>query len=141
EANDLGRTATELSTNLERTLLVLGNTLEVAGNVGQRFGLDQPWANPPARPFDIQDYTAALTRFNQAITNLHQLSLTADQLTRSEGWKRALQDVTEVTDRRVDRAFRSLCLAIGLAFVLAVLYRIISIKLSQRLARGNRENP
>ena len=103
-ADALGRTATLLTTNLQQTLLVLGDTLKVADMVGQHFGLDQPSSNPPGRPFDIQDYNATLTQLNVVLTNLQQLTVNAVQLAQSEGWKRTVQSLTESTDRRVDHA-------------------------------------
>jgi hypothetical protein len=129
DADSLGHSATLLTTNLQQTLVVLGDTLKVADSVGHHLGL----TNPPARPFDIHDYTAALTRLNDVITNFQQLSLTADQLIRSESWRQGLRDITNATDRRVDRAFTRICLALGLAFLLAVAYRVISLQLSRRM--------
>jgi len=116
-------------------LVVLGHTLKVVDDVGKDLG----FTNKPARPFDIQEYTAALIRLNDVITNFQQLSLTADQLTRSEGWRNGLRDVSDITDRRVDRAFSRICMALGLAFLLAVVYRIISLQLSRRMALSARE--
>jgi hypothetical protein len=78
-------------------------------------------------------------RLNEAITNLHELSLSADQLTRSEGWRNGLHDISEITDRRVDRAFSRICMALGLAFLLAIVYRVIAIQLSRRMAPSVRE--
>jgi hypothetical protein len=139
DADSLGRTVSLLATNVQQTLLVMGDTLKVADTLGQHLGLDKPSADPPARPFDIQEYTAALMRLNEVVTNVHQLSLNADQLTRSEGWRNALKDMTDVTDRRVDRVFARLCLALGLAFILAVAYRVISLKLARAVAHPPRE--
>jgi hypothetical protein len=114
---------------------VLGDTLKVADAMGQHFGLDKP----AARPFDIQDYTTALQRLNEAVTNLHQLSLSADQLVRSEGWRSGLRSISSVADRRADRVFALLCLVLGLAFLLAVAYRVISIQLNRRIGPPGRE--
>jgi len=141
DVNSLGGTVSLLATNVQQTLAVLGDTLKVADDVGRHFGLDQPSTNPPARPFDIQDYTATLTRLNEVVTNLHQFSLGADQFTRSEGWKKVLQDMTDATDRRVDRAFSRLCWALGFAFILAVAYRVISLRIERRTARTVEEKP
>jgi hypothetical protein len=138
EADTVGRTASMLTTNLQQTLLVLSDTLKVGEAVGQRFGLDKPSTNPPARPFDIQDYAAALARLNEVITNAHQLSLSADQITRSPAWAKGIQDVRDVADRRLDHALLNLCLALAFGFVLAVAYRIISLKLARRMAAINR---
>jgi len=137
DADALGRTVSLLTTNVQQTLLVLGNTLKVADAVGQHFGLDKPSPNPPERPFDIQDYTATLTRLNEVVTNLQQLTLNADQLSRSDGWKRTMQSV----DRRVDHAIFGLCLVLGLAFILAVAYRFISLKLERRMTSTKQEKP
>ena len=135
DADSLGRTVSLLTTNLQQTLAALGDTLKVADEVGTHLGFDKP----PARPFDIQDYTAALLRLNDVITNLQQLSLSADQIVRSEGWRNGLRDIGNATDRSADRVFTELCLLLGLAFLLAVAYRFISIQLSRRLAPPVRE--
>jgi hypothetical protein len=130
DVNSLGNTCTLLNTNLQMTLAALNETLKTTDEVGRHLGFDKP----SARPFDIQDYITTLVRFNEAVTNVYQLSGSADQLTRSEGWKRALKDMTDATDRRVDRVFSRLCLLLGLAFVLAIAYRLISLKLERRIA-------
>jgi hypothetical protein len=135
DADSLGRTASLLTTNLQQTLTVLGDTLKVADQVGRTFGVDKPSTNPPGRPFDIQEYTVALSRLNELVTNVHQLSLNADQLTRSEGWKNALKDMTDATDRRVDRVFSRLCVVLGFTFLLAVVYRFISLRLTRRMEK------
>jgi hypothetical protein len=137
----LGGTVSLLTTNVQTTLVTLGDTLKVADAVGRSFGLDHPSTNPPARPFDIQDYTIALARLNEVVTNVHQLSLNVDQVTRSEGWNKILKDMTDATDRRVDRAFSRLCILLLIAFVLAIIYRVISLRLQQRIARSTEEKP
>ena len=106
--------------------------------MGRTFGMDKP---PAVRPFDIRDYAAALIQLNEVVTNVHQLSLNADQLTRSAGWQKALKDMTDATDRRVDRVFSRLCLLLGLAFVLAIVYRILSTRLRRSVAHSAGEKP
>jgi hypothetical protein len=135
DADSIGHTATILTTNLQQTLATLGDTLKVVDAVGKDLG----FTNKPARPFDIQEYTAALVRLNDVITNFQQLSLSADQLTRSEGWRNGLRDISEITDRRMDRAFAKVCLAFGIAFLLAIAYRVISLQLSRRMPPQLRE--
>src|SRR4051812_16780324 len=139
EANAFGRTVALINTNLQQTLGGLSDTLKVADGVGQRFGLDKPSSDPPGRPFDIQEYAVALTKLNEVVTNTRLLSLSADQITRSPGWTRGVQDVTQLADRRLDRALRNICLALGFAFILAVVYRVIALKLAQRMAVSKRE--
>lgn len=134
DADSLGSTVSLLFTNTQKTLAAVSDTLKAVDDVGQRFGLAKMLTNPPARPFDIQDYTAALMRLNEVVTNVQQLSVSADQLVRSEGWQKALRDMTDATDRRVDRVFGRLCLALGLAFLLAIAYRVVSLRLTRRMA-------
>ena len=134
DADSLARTVSAINTNLPQTLAAFNETLRVVHTVRTNVDLK----TPRARPFDIQDYTTALTRLNDVITNMQQLSLTADQIVRSEGWRKGLQDVTEATDRRVDRAFYRLCLLLGLGFLLAIAYRVISLKLARRMAAPER---
>jgi hypothetical protein len=135
DADGLGRTATQLTTNLQQTLVVLADTLRVGEGIGLRFGFNRT----PRRPFDIQDYADVLVRLNEAITNAQQLALGADQLTSSPAWARLMQDVSSAADRRLDRALRNICLALVFAFVLAILYRVISLKLAQRTSLAERE--
>jgi len=49
--------------------------------------------------------------------------------------------MTDATDRRVDRAFNRLCWALGFAFILAVAYRVISLRIGLRMARTVEEKP
>jgi hypothetical protein len=100
-----------------------------------RLGLDKPGV----RPFDIQDYLATLTRLDAVVTKLQQLVLGIDQLARSEGWRRSLDDMAELTDRRLDGALVRICLALGAAFLLAVLYRVVSLRLQRQVTRTIRE--
>jgi hypothetical protein len=50
-----------------------------------------------------------------------------------------LRDISDVTDRRVDRAFSRICLLLGIAFVLAIAYRVISLQLSRRMEPPERQ--
>jgi len=137
DVNTLARTCSLLATNTQQTLAAVDDTLKATDEAGRHFGFDRP----PARPFDIQDYIVALARLNEVVTNVHELASSAELLTRSEGWKKGLQDMTDATDRRVDRAFSRLCLLLGLGFLLALAYRVIAIRLERRSARAFQEKP
>ena len=137
DADSLGRSASLLATNVQQTLGALSDTLKVTDTVGTHLGFDKP----PARPFDIQDYIAAIQRLNELVTNINQLSLSADGLTRSEGWQNCLRDISNLTDRRADLVFVRLCLLLGLAFALAVAYRFISLQLTRRMTPPERDKP
>jgi hypothetical protein len=128
DVNSAGQAANLLTTNLQQALLTIDLLV-------RRLRFDEP----SARPFDIQDYTAAITRLNEVVMNVQQLSSSADQFTRSEGWQRFLKDMTDATDRRLDSAFVRVCLALGLAFILAVVYRVISVQLKRRMTHASQE--
>jgi hypothetical protein len=130
DADSLGRTMALLATNSQQTLGALNDTLKVSDQVGRDLGFDKP----SARPFDIQDWTENFRRLNEVITNVNLLCLSIEQLTHSEAWRKGLQDMTDAADRRVDRVFYRLCVLLGLAFLLAVAYRVISLKLTRRMA-------
>jgi len=137
DANALGGTATLLSANLQQTLNTLDATLKTADGIGRHYGFDQP----SPRPFDIREYTATLAQLNTVVTSAQQLSRDADQLARSEGWNKMLRDMTDATDRRVDRIFHRVYLVLGLAFVLAVIYRILVLRLLPGKSLATKENP
>ena len=121
DANSLDGGLSVLATNLQNTLATLGETMKIADSVGRNFGLDKPSTNPrPARPFDIQDYTAALVRLNEVVSNVNLLTKNADQVSRSELWSKGLQDMTTAADRRIDRIFIRLALVLAFAFLLAL---------------------
>jgi hypothetical protein len=131
DANSLAHSLPTIATNVQQTLTSLQETLRVADDFRRGFDFNQPSALPSRRPFDIDDYTAAFTRLSEAATNLQQLSLSADQLARSEGWNKALRDVSNTADQRVNRIFVKLCLLLVFAFVLAVVYRAIATLLTR----------
>jgi hypothetical protein len=131
EADSLGRTSSLLATNVQQTLVTLGDTLKVVDGVGLHFGMDKPSSG---KPFDIQEYATTLTRLNEVITNAQKLTESADRLTRSEGWSKGMQDIADIADHRVDRIILRIALLLGLAFLLAVGYRVISLTLVRRLA-------
>jgi hypothetical protein len=132
DAKSLGGAVSLLETNAQQTLGAVRETLQVAGRVGRDLGVGQPSRNPRARPFDIQDYIAAMSRLNEVVTNAHELSLSAAQLTGSEDWKKALQAMSQASERVVNRAFLLFYLGLGIAFLLAVAYRVISVRLPRR---------
>jgi len=139
--NSLVHSLPLLATNVQQTLAALQQTLQVADQVGHHLGINEPSAHPSAHPFDIQDYTIAFTRLNEAVTNLNQLSLNANQFGRSEAWTKGLKDLSDAADRRVNRIFIRLCLLVILAFVLGVIYRVITIRLMVRAQSHSSRTP
>lgn len=127
-ANSLGGGLNVLATNLQSTLVTMDETFRIADTVGRNFGLDKASTNASGHPFDIRDYIVAVNRLNDAISNAHQLALTADQISQSEHWGKNLQNMTAAADRRIDRLLIGIALLLGFAFALAVIFRVIVIK-------------
>jgi hypothetical protein len=132
DGNSLVHTLPLVATNVQQLVASLQSTLQVADEVRHNFGFNEPSEHPSAHPFDVREYTTAFTRLNEAVTNLQTLSLSADQISASTGWEKALHDLSDAADRRVNRIFAMLCLLLGMAFVLGVLYRVIVFRLTAR---------
>ncbi len=133
--DSLGKTLSTLTTNLQQTLLTVGDTLKTVDGIAHRYGLDQPNPHPssqPSKPFDIQEYITAVGRLNDVVTNVNQVVAGADQFVRSEGWAKALQDATAAADQRMDRFFRNLWITMGIALVGLVVKRYAQNQISGR---------
>ena len=134
-ADALSRSVSTLTTNLQQTLVTVGDTLKTVDGIAHRYGLDQPSPRPasqPSKPFDIQDYVTAVDRLNGLVTNVHGILIGADQFTRSEGWNKALRDTSDLADQRLDRLFHNLWLTLGIGFFGTILHRLISNQLGRR---------
>jgi len=134
-ADALSRSVSTLTTNLQQTLVTVGDTLKTVDGIAHRYGMDQPSPRPPSqpsKPFDIQEYVTAVDRLNGLVTNVHSILLGADQFTRSEGWNKTLRDASDIADKRLDRLFHNLWLTLGIAFFGTLLHRFISIQMGRR---------
>jgi len=134
-ADALSRSISTLTTNLQQTLVTVGDTLKTVDGIAHRYGLDQPSPRPasqPSKPFDIQDYVTAVDRLNGLVTNVHGILIGADQFTRSEGWNKALRDTSDLADQRLDRLFHNLWLTLGIGFFGTILHRLISNQIGRR---------
>jgi hypothetical protein len=129
-AQQLTLAVDELSTSVGSTLGTLDRTMRTADVVVGHYYVP----DTSAKPFDVNEYTLALGRLNDVVTGVNQLATNADQIVRSPGWQRGLLDVSSLADRRVDRVFLHVYAALALAFVLAVAYRAIHVRLGRGAA-------
>lgn len=74
---------------------------------------------PPSRPFDINEYTAALTELNQVVNDANTLLTNADSATSSQALDARLDTVADTVTRLIVIAAIAV-LAVGLLIVLAV---------------------
>ncbi len=134
-ANDLAGTVNHLTASVDRTLLTLGETMRVADEVVGKYYV--PDTSTGGKPFDIDDYTRALTKAGDVVTGMNQLAVNGGSVLESPGWRAGLAQLTTVADRRVDRVFFHVYVTIGLIFVLAVAYRILTTHLRSRSPDAN----
>lgn len=83
---------------------------------------------PPARPFDVTEYTAMLAKTHDVLQSLNLLAGESERMMTSE----RLKPITAVADERMERVFWYVFFSLLWLFVLAVAYRIISVLLARR---------
>jgi hypothetical protein len=127
----LVRDVNQLAQTMQTTLTKLSETMQIADSIAGRY-YDPNAPKTPTKPFDINEYTPVVTKLNEIIVGLNELTRSADLLTRSEGWRQGLLDISKFTDCRIDRISRNVYLAIGLIFLVTVIYRILSILIVRR---------
>lgn len=134
----LVRDVTQLVQTLQDALTKSDETMQIAdGIVGKYY---DPKASKPletaSKPFDIKEYTPVMSKLNEIVIGLNELTRSTDVFMRSKGWQQGLLDVSQFTDRRIDRIFRNIYLAIGLMFFAAVAYRFLSVLIIRRTKRS-----
>jgi hypothetical protein len=133
DANELVATVNHLTASANRTLTTLGETMQVADEVvGKYYAPDT--AADAGKPFDINEYTRALSTAGEVVAGMNQLTRNGGAVLESPGWRLGLVQLSTVADRRVDRVFMHVYATIGLIFVLALAYRVISARLRSRSA-------
>lgn len=131
-ATQLVQSVNQLSASVQHTLAAVDTTARTTDAIVARYynprasTANGDVAGPPAKPFDVNDYMPALTKVDEVVSGVNQLALHTDGLVRSPGWHQGLAQLSSLTDDRIDRLFAHLYAAIGLVFVLAVAYRLIS---------------
>ncbi len=102
-------------------------------------------ATQPARPFDVREYTHGVQELAGAVERMNELLKSSNELLVSSEWGARIEQVNDSADGRmavaseqgqlvVREIFRRVYLALGLTFVLLVLYRLISYRLARRLS-------
>ncbi len=106
---------------------------------------------PPARPFDVHDYTDALTQLTAASRELNTVLSSTRDLLDSPAWTHRIDEINTAADGRVRIAtaqsqslvnsiFRRVYLAMGAFFLLLVLYRVFASTFVHRL-HSRKEHP
>jgi hypothetical protein len=135
DANELIGTVNRLTSSVDRTLFTLSGTMQVADEVVGKYYI--PDTTSGGKPFDINEYTRALSTAGDVVTGMNQLAHNGGAVLESPGWRLGLAQISAVADRRVDRVFMHVYLTIGLIFLLAVAYRVLTAHLRSRSAEAN----
>lgn len=112
------------------------------------FGRFDAWnqtdADTPSHPYDIREHTEAAKELAIAAERMNEMLMTSNQLLGSPHWDDRLQVLNESADGRMEVAadqsrgvlnaiFWRVCALLGVLFAMLVLYRVISLMLSNRL--------
>lgn len=123
QGSTLAQDATRLATALQQTLLSLDQTLKGADTVAAKYYVPgQSSSESPGKPFDINDYQAALDKTQEIIAGLNQLATNASAAT----------GLTAAADQRIANIFTNVYITIGLVLLAALVYRVIARYLLQR---------
>lgn len=141
--NKVGDTSKLVLAEMRQTSGALEQTIAAMDQLVARFepAPDDPQSN--AKPFDINEYTRAAAQFSQTAKQWTEVIDSAGRLMESAAWSKRLREIDTATAQRLDAAardsrglidqlfYRALML-LGVAFVLMVLYRWISVRLARQ---------
>lgn len=138
--------AESLVASLDPASRSLDQMLTTADGLLARYDAWQRWsAASRKRPFDIREYTELVKESATTTQELDELLGTTDELLASPDWGARIDEWNQAADGRiellaaqsrllVDDFFRRLYFALGVLFVLLVVYRVISLLLVRSLA-------
>jgi hypothetical protein len=97
-----------------------------------------------SRPFDVREYTQGVKELASAIDQMNLMLKSSDELLASPQWDTRIQQLGDSADGRIrvaaqqsqivtDRMFLRLYVALGLLFVLLILYQLFAYFLARRL--------
>jgi hypothetical protein len=117
QGSTLAQDATRLAMALQQALLSLDQTLKGADAVASKYYVPgQASSEPPGKPFDINDYQAALDKTQDIITGLNQLASNAS----------AAAGLAAAADQRIADIFNKIYMTIGFMLLAALVYQVIA---------------
>ena len=123
----------------------LSDMFKTAGDLFARYDTWSRWsADQPGRTFDIREYTQGTQELTVAVGKLNDLLSSSNAMLASSEWGRRIEQVNESADGRMTMAvaqsqvvvndiFRRVYIALGVLFVMLLVYRWISFRLARRL--------
>jgi hypothetical protein len=121
----------------------LSEMIASANTLVSRYDNAKPSTSNP-RPFDVREYTTGVKELSTALEQMNLTLKSSDQLLASPDWEHRIKQLSDSADGRMavaveqsrivtNRMFFRLYVAIGVLFVLLILYRLIGHSLSRRL--------
>jgi hypothetical protein len=156
QARDTLREARGLAESVQPAAVTLDQLARSTDDLLQRFAEYQRWnSERGARPLDIREYTEMVTRSGATAAGLNELVNSSAQLMASPSIEARMREWNELGNDRVaimaaegralmDQLFRRVYWALGLLFVLLVVYKLIAILLTRLLLvqnAGTRRSP
>jgi len=106
----------------EKTGLVFQDLIQSVDRLADKFESKRP--NEPSRPFDIKDYTGALTKLQDTVQRLNELVITADAVS-FPLINGVVDKINATAEKRVDHVFWRLVQLFAIVAVMAVIIVVV----------------
>jgi len=123
--------AERLLAGAEKTGLVFQDLVQSVDTLAAKF--ESKGTEEPARPFDIKDYTEALTRLQDTVQQLNEL-VTAVDRTSSPLITNITKEFNDAAEERVDHIFRRLFQLFAVIAVMVLIIVVVHNLFKRRLA-------
>jgi ABC-type transporter Mla subunit MlaD len=123
--------AERLLAGAEKTGLVFQDLVQSADRLAGKF--ESKGSQEPAKPFDIDDYSEALTRLQNTVKQLNELVYTVDQ-TSFPLISNLTREFNDAAEKRVDHVFWRLAELFGIIGFLVLIIVVVHNLLKHRLS-------
>jgi len=121
----------------EKTGFVFQDLVQSVDKLAAKF--ESKGAKEPAKPFDIKEYTQALTRIQNTVQQLNEFVIAVDQT--SSSWINSItKEFNDAAEKRVDHVFWRLAELFAIIALFVIIIVVVHNLLKRRLAhRPNQE--
>ncbi len=128
--------AQHLLTGAEKTGLVFKDLVQSVDKLAAKF--ESKGTEEPAKPFDIKDYTEALTRLQDTVQQLNELVIAVDQ-TGSPLITNIADQFNDAAEKRVDHIFWRLAELFAIIAVMVLIIVVVHNFLRRRVAHRSKQ--
>jgi len=123
----------------EKTGLVFQDLIQSVDRLADKFESKRP--NEPSRPFDIKDYTGALTQLQDTVQRLNELVITADAVS-FPLINGVVDKINATAEKRVDHVFWRLVQLFAIVAVMALIIVVVHNLFRRReVYHSNKQGP